>query len=129
MANPYGANRYKQTAVTTANRGDVLIMLYEAAIRNVTKAIDAIDNDRVAEKGEAIGKAHDIINELLNSLDFNVGGEVAQNLEQLYNFMTEQLITANMENQREPLDSVKEMLEELLDGWREAVKQVNENST
>jgi flagellar protein FliS len=123
MANNYGANQYKQTAVTTANRGQVLLMLYEAAIRNVKKASIAIEKKDIAAKGMAIGKAHDIINELMNTLDFEVGGNIARDLERLYNYMTEQLVKANIENSREVLQTIQKLLETLLEGWRGAVSQ------
>jgi flagellar secretion chaperone FliS len=125
MAGNYGANQYKQTAVKTANRGQVLIMLYEAAIQNVKKATVAIDKKQLAAKGMAILKAHDIINELLNTLDFEVGGNIARDLERLYNFIAEQLIKANIENSKEPLLAVQKIMENLLEGWRVAVEQVN----
>jgi flagellar protein FliS len=123
MANNFGANQYKQTAVKTANRGQIVIMLYEAAIQNVKKAAVAIDQKDIPGKGVAIGKAHDIINELLNTLDFEVGGNIAKDLERLYNFMTEQLVKANMEISKEPLQTVQKLLETLLDGWKGAVNQ------
>jgi flagellar protein FliS len=125
MSVKYGANAYRQTSVTTANRGQILLMLYEAAINNVKKATLAIERQDIQGKCTAIGKAHDIINELVNSLNFEVGGEVARNLERLYNFMTEQLVKANLENKKEPLQTIQKLLETLLDGWRGAVEQVN----
>jgi flagellar secretion chaperone FliS len=124
----YGANQYKQMAVKTANRGQILIMLYEAAVQNVKKATAAIDAKDIAGKGVAIGKVHDIINELLNTLDFEVGGQIAIDLERLYNFMTEQLIQANMDGSKEKLGSVQKLLETLLDGWRAAVIEANKGS-
>lgn len=130
MAGNHGANQYKQTAVKTANRGQILIMLYEAAIQNIKRAIIALDKDKidVQLKGASIGKAHDIINELLNTLDFDVGGNIATELERLYNFMTEQLVKANFENSKEPLVTVQNLLETLLSAWREAVDQVNKGT-
>lgn len=126
--NGYGANQYKNTAIKTANRGQLLIMLYEAAIKNVKKATLALEEKNHAQKGTAIGKAHDIINELSNTLDFEVGGDIARNLERLYNFMTEQLVKANIENNKEPLIAVQKLLETLLSAWREAVDQVNKGT-
>lgn len=120
----YGAKQYKQTAVTTASRGQVLIMLYEAAIRHVRRACDCIEKRDLAGKGVAIGKAHDIVNELATSLDFNVGGDIARELERLYNFMVEQLTKGNLDNDQAPLRSVEKLLGTLLEGWRGAVAQV-----
>jgi len=125
MAGNYGANQYKQTSIKTANRGQILIMLYETAIRNVKKASECIEKKDITGKGKAILKTHDIINELMNTLDFEVGGQIARDLERLYNFMAEQLIKANVENKKEPLQQVQKLMETLLEGWRVAVDQVN----
>ena len=125
MVGNYGANKYKQTSVKTANRGQLLIMLYESAIKHVKKASDSIERKDLAGKGQAIVKAHDIINELNNTLDFEVGGQIAKDLERLYHFMTDRLIKANIENVKEPLQEVQKLLETLLEGWRGAVDQVN----
>ena len=125
MSNNFGANQYKQTAVKTANRGQILLMLYEAAIKNVKMATLALDRKDIAAKGLHIGKAHDIINELTATLDFEVGGDIARNLERLYNFIVEQLVKANFENSKEPLAATQKILETLLEGWKVAVEQVN----
>jgi flagellar protein FliS len=123
--NKNGANQYKQMSIKTANRGQLLIMLYEAAIQNIRRAIAAIEKKDLSTKGILIGKAHDILNELTNTLDFEVGGQVATDLERLYNFIIEQLVKANVENSSEKLSSVNKILETLLSGWKEAVSQVN----
>lgn len=123
--NNYGANQYKRNAVTTANRGQILIMLYESAIQHIKKAQAAIDRKDIPAKGMAIGKTHDIVNELINSLNFEVGGDVAVNLERLYTFIIEQLVKANLENKKEPLIAAQKVMENLLSGWRVAVDQVN----
>ena len=121
----HGASQYKQTAVKTAGRGQILLMLYEAAIQNVKKATVALEKKDLSAKGLYIGKTHDIINELTNSLDFNQGGQIARDLERLYTFMTGQLVKANMENSKEPLIAIEKLLDTLLSGWRVAVEQVN----
>lgn len=128
MAGNYGANQYKSAQVMTANRGQILIMLYEAAIRNVKKASACIDQKDMAGKGAAIGKVHDIINELNNSLDHNVGGKIAADLERLYTFIVEQLMKANLSNSKEILQTVEKLLGTLLSGWRVAVEQANKGS-
>ncbi len=118
------ANQYKQTAIKTASPGQVLLMLYEGAIQHLRKAVDCMDKKDIAGKGKFIGKAHDIVNELTATLDFNVGGEIAKDLERLYNFISSQLIKANMENSKDTLVQVIKLLETLLAGWRGAVEQV-----
>lgn len=128
MSNNYGANQYKQMAVKTANRGQILLMLYESAIKNVKLASVAIDRKDLAAKGMHIGKVHDIINELTSTLNFEVGGDIARNLERLYNFMVEQLVKANIESSKECLATVLKLLETLHDGWKGAVDQVNKGT-
>jgi flagellar protein FliS len=128
MADNYGANQYKQTSIKTANRGQLLIMLYEAAIRNIKKSSAAIDRNDLQEKGLSIGRVHDILIELLNTLDFEAGGDIARDLERLYNFMIEQLVKANVENNKEPLILIQKLMDNLLGAWREAVTQVNKGS-
>lgn len=128
MSKNYGANQYKQTSITTANRGQILMMLYEAAIRHVKKATECIEKKDISGKGAAIGKAHDIINELVTTLDFDVGGQIARDLERLYNYMTEQLLKANLENSVVALKGVEKLLETLLEGWRGAVDQLGKGA-
>ncbi len=127
MAKPYGAQQYKQTQVMTANRGQLVVLLYEGAIKQVRKAADCVDRKDMVGKGVAIGRAHDIINELNSALDHSVGGKVSQDLENLYNFCVEQLLKANAENSRAPLESVGRILENLLEGWRGAVAELTKS--
>lgn len=129
MSNPYGANHYKEMSIKTAGRGQLLIMLYEGAIKNVKKAADAIDKKDIQAKGIAIGKAHDIVNELVNTLNFEVGGNIARDLERLYNYIIEQLVKANFENSKERLAEAQKIMETLLSGWKEALDQLNKSGT
>lgn len=117
-------NAYRQTAVTTASREQIMIMLYEAAIKHLKKAAECVTKKDVAGKGVAVGKAHDIINELSNSLDMSVGGDVAKNLERLYAFMVEQITQGNLNNDPAKFDQARKLLETLLEGWKGAVAQL-----
>lgn len=121
----YGLNKYKQTHVTTANRGQILLMLYEGAIRFTKIAITAIQKKNLAEKGTYILKVQDIINELTVTLNHDVGGDVSRELERLYNYMIDQLTEANLKNDTKPLEAILKLLETLYEGWRSAVQQVN----
>lgn len=125
MSGNYGANQYKQMQVKTASRGQLLIMLYEAAIKHTRKAAECIDRKDLSKKGEHIGKAHDILAELCNTLDHSVAGHISQDLERLYQFVIEQLVKANMENNSSILMNNIKILENLLSAWRVAVDQHN----
>ena len=119
-------NAYRQTAVTTASSEQVLIMLYEGAIKHLKKAAESCVTKDLAAKGVAVGKAHDIINELSNSLDFSVGGEIAKNLERLYGFAVDQIIQGNLNNDPAKFDAARKVLENLLEGWKGAITQLKQ---
>jgi len=118
----YGLGQYKKTSVETASREQILLMLYQAAIKNCKKAIDAIDNKDIAKKGEYIGKMQDIIVELSNSLDFEVGGDVAKELESLYDYLMYSSTQANINIDKQPLEACLNVLNTLYEGWTEAIK-------
>ena len=124
MSNNYGFNKYKQTSVTTANRGQVLLMLYESAIKHTKVAIEAVQAKQLAKKGESILKIQDIINELALTLNHDVGGNISKDLERLYNYMIEQITVANIKNEAKPLEVVLKLLETLYDGWKGAVSTI-----
>ena len=117
-------NVYRQTAVTTASKEQILIMLYEGAIKHLKKAAESCQKNDLSAKGVAVGKAHDILNELLNTLDFDVGGEIARKLESLYNYMIEEIMKGNLENDAKRFQTVQKLMENLLEGWKGAVAQV-----
>jgi flagellar secretion chaperone FliS len=115
-------NKYKKTSVESAGREKLLLMLYEGAIKFIKKAIIATDEKNIPARCENIGKAYDIVLELMNTLDFKVGGEVAVNLEQLYIFITDELTRANITGKVIHLNNVLKILETLYGGWKEAVE-------
>jgi flagellar protein FliS len=75
----------------------------------------------IAEKGLYIGKAQDIINELNNTLNHDVGGDISKELERLYDYMFDQTTQGNINNDPAPIEQTIKLLETLLEGWREAV--------
>jgi flagellar protein FliS len=113
--------KYKQTSVTSASREKLLLMMYEAAIKFTKKAVIACEIKDIGERGINIGRAYDIIMELNNTLNFEVGGEIAKNLESLYVYMTDQLTQANINGDPAPLHTVLKLLNTLNDGWIKAV--------
>lgn len=119
--------KYKTTAVTSASREKILLMLYEAAIKFVKLAITACEEKKVADRGTNIIKAYDIIMELNNTLDHKVGGDIAKNLEQLYMYMTDQLTKANMTGSVEALQNALKILETLYEGWQQAVEKIKKD--
>ena len=122
----YGLGAYKKTSVQTASKEQILLMLYQAAIKNCKKAIDAIEAKDVAKKGEFIGKLQDIVIELNNSLDFEVGGDIAKELSSLYDYVLYSSTQANIKIDSEPLEGCLNVLNTLYDGWASAIKTLRQ---
>lgn len=120
----YGLGAYKKTSIHTASKEQILLMLYQAAIKNCKKAIEAIEQKNLAKKGEHIGKLQDIVIELNNSLDFEVGGQIATELSSLYDYLLFASTQANIKIDKEPLGGCLNVLTTLYDGWSEAIKNL-----
>jgi len=118
MANP--ARAYLATQVETTTQGELLIMLYEAAIKFLKRAKIEIDNKDFAKKGIYISKAMAIIHELSESLNKEKGGAITPKLSQLYMFCTSQLVKANIRLDNKMIDEVIN----ILDGIRSAYAQI-----
>lgn len=124
-ANPYGGyNTYREVGVKTASQGKLVVMLYEGAVLNLEKAIALIDpmgkiqTSNIEAYGNYIQKVMDIISELQISLDMEKGGEIAKNLMSLYLFFNEELMNANINQDKEKVSSVLKMMSDLADAWR-----------
>ncbi|HEX2385610.1 MAG TPA: flagellar export chaperone FliS [Candidatus Binatia bacterium] len=103
------------------DKGAILLMLYNTAIELLEEAKTALERGDLAGKGVHISQAHAIISELLASLDFEVGGELAMNLENLYLFMLDQLMAAHIKNEPKALDAVLSILRPLYVSWEGAI--------
>ncbi len=125
----YGLGAYKKTSVQTASKEQILLMLYQAAIKNCKKAMEAIECKQIAEKGKYISKLQEIIIELSNSLDFEVGGEIATELSSLYDYILFSSTQANINIDKIPLESCLNVLNILYDGWKEAIKNLRQEGT
>lgn len=118
--NPHKA--YQKTQVTTASREKVLLMLYEGAIKFCKIAQVRMKEKNIAEKGKYIGKCLAIVTELMNTLDHKAGGQLAADLENLYLFMTDKLIEANLHNRIEDLEAVERLLTTLYGSWKDVIE-------
>ena len=113
-----GVETYQETAVITQNKGKLVVMLYEGAIKFLKMAIREIQAKNPELKGEYISKATDILFELNTVLDTEAGGEVAANLRKLYLFMGRHLAEANAKQDIGKIEEVIKLLEELNQGWK-----------
>jgi flagellar protein FliS len=113
-----GFHAYQETAITTQSRGRLIVMLYDGAIKFLRQAVLDLQRNDFAAKGEHIARAQDILYELNTVLDIEKGGQIAQNLRSLYNFMQRHLSEANIRKDPQMLKEVIGMLEELNQSWR-----------
>ncbi len=120
----YGLRSYKSSRANTASREDLLILLYEGAIRFLERAIKEKEAGRLSEHKMFLRRALAIITELQSTLNFEKGGELSVQLFELYGFMIHRITQANLSQNMEHVQIVIQNLNTLLEGWRDAVRQV-----
>lgn len=119
--NAYNVNQYQQNQVGTASPEQILLMLYDGAIRFTRRAITGIEEKNPEMKLSGVAKTMAIIAEFSNSLNHDIGGKIADDLDALYNFMMRELTSANLNNDIEKLRNVEKLLVDLRQTWGEAV--------
>ena len=116
-----GLGRYQDMKVQTASPAQIMIMLYDGAIRFSLQAKKKIEEKDYEAKGVFISKTQAIIDELMNSLDFTIAPELCTNLQQLYIYINERLTHANINLEADSMDEVIQLLNTLRDGWKQAL--------
>jgi len=119
-----GVNAYAkvglETGIAAASPHKLIVMLYDGAIVAILNGMTHMKAGNIEEKGKAISKAIQIIdNGLRASLDREVGGEIARNLDSLYEYMSSRLLTANLQNSTDILEEVRGLLADLRDTWKQ----------
>jgi len=112
---------YQQSAVNTSTPLQLVIMLYDGAIRNVKLGIEGIERDDIQKANRHLLKAQSVINELAGSL--NMQYPIAQLLLQIYDYMLRKLIEANIKKDKDPALEVLEHLSTLRDAWHQISKR------
>jgi flagellar secretion chaperone FliS len=118
---------YKTVATQTAAPGNLVLMLYDGALRFLERAVEAFTQDDPVEHNSGVNnnilRAQSIINELNVSLDMDAGGELADKLRALYNYFDQRLQEGNITKQQQPVDEVINRLSAIRDAWREMLHQ------
>ncbi len=117
-----GVNAYAkvgiETGVAAASPHKLIVMLFEGAMVAVATGLQQMKAGNIPAKGQAISKAILIIDSGLRaSLDKKAGGEIAESLDSLYEYMGNRLLLANLKNQPEILEEVHRLLSELKGAW------------
>ena len=109
---------YQAGTVTAQNKGRLIVLLYDGAIKFMTLAIKELEANNDEAKERYINKALDIIKELDVILSVNTGDEMASNLRKLYCVMTKQLAEANIKCDPQIIQGVIKLVEELNQSWK-----------
>ncbi len=112
-------NSYQQNSVTVESPTKLIEMLYEGILRFTSMAKRHMESNDIEKKIYYINRTTDIFTELLNSLDYDKGGEVAHYLSGLYTHQIKSLAQANIENDIEKIETVINVTKGLLEAWRE----------
>ncbi len=120
--NQYQQQQYQQNLINTATPEQILLMLYDGAIRFTRQAIMAGENGNQPEKLGRISKTLAIITEFSNTLNHEVGGQIAADLDGLYQFMIRELNGARKDDTGSKLKTVEGLLVDLRETWGQAVE-------
>ena len=120
---------YKETRIKTASQGQLIIMLYNEAVRQLDLALDLIrandagkkDPSKIEKISNAVVKTQEIVSELMVSLDFEQGGDIATNLFSLYTWFNRELMESNIKQDARRLSAVREHVDTLRTAWHEIV--------
>jgi len=125
----YGyAKAYRDTAVLTASPGQLVLMLFDGAIKSMALAREAFDRPKTDFKrletiNRQLLKAQSILAELQGGLDMKEGGEFAENMHRLYNYHMRRLFEANIRKEEKPVIEVEGLVRELRDAWAEMLSK------
>lgn len=116
--NPY--QKYQQQVVTTMTPGDMLLKLYDEAIKQIQIARIAIEQKNIPQMAAALDKSQRIIHYLKSTLDMRY--DVSSNLGKLYDFFSSQIVDANVKKTVKPLDDIEPLVQELRDTFDQCDK-------
>jgi flagellar protein FliS len=122
------ARTYRANAVLTASPGQLVLMLYDGALKALALAREAFgtsgdDPRRIQVINQQLLKAQAIIAELQNGLNLEAGGEFARTMQRLYDYHNRRLFEANLRKQVEPVIEVERLVRELRDAWAQMLSQ------
>jgi len=122
VSNGRAAQQYVQTQVRSSTPLELVVMLYDGALRASAAACDAMERRDIPARRIALSRAMAIISELQSTLDMERGGDIADQLDRLYTWMTSQLVDATIKQSADPIKDVRRMLEILRDAWQQIAK-------
>jgi flagellar protein FliS len=117
------ASSYLQTEVQSRTPLELVVMLYDGAIRFLSSARSAIERNDIAARREGISRALAVISELQSTLDMDQGGDMAKSLDSLYTYLNGRLIDASFKKDVQPIDEALKVLNTLRGAWADIAAQ------
>ncbi|MCI0508783.1 flagellar protein FliS [Chromohalobacter marismortui] len=115
-----------ESGVMSASPHQLIVMLFDGAQASIRAAKLHMEDGNAAAKGQAISKSLDIVNNgLAAALDHERGGEIAERLSSLYDYVARLLLRANLRNDQAALDEAAHLLEDIGSAWRDIAPQVD----
>jgi len=105
--------------VATANNVQLIQMLFDGLLESMVAARGHIQHNSIQDKSKAIARASRIVLGLQGVLDFNQGGDLAGNLNELYSYVTKRIFHINVRNDLEALDEIYGLMSEIREAWNE----------
>lgn len=130
MGNQNPLTTYHETKIKTASQGKLILILYDEAIKQLNTAIESLEsaNPKLDSVNNSIIRAQEMVTELMASLDFEKGREIANSLFNLYMFFNRQLMDANFKKDVSLLKPVVEMMGELRTAWVDVIQKEKQSS-
>jgi flagellar protein FliS len=120
---------YRETRIKTASQGQLIIELYNEAVKQLDYGLELIEQNtgekkvpgRIEKISKSILKTQEIVTELMVSLDFEQGGIIAKNLFSLYTWFNKELLAANISKDAQRISAVRNMMNDLRSAWVEII--------
>ncbi|GHV54535.1 flagellar protein FliS [Spirochaetia bacterium] len=133
MAITNALSAYRETRIKTASQGQLVIMLYDEAVKHLDRGLELLGTDASGKKdpgkiekiSKSILKTQEIITELMVSLDFEQGGDIAKNLFSLYTWFNRELLEANVKQDVRRITIIRNMVNELRGAWAEIIAKTS----
>ena len=137
MAYTNAISTYRETRVKTASQGQLIVMLYDEAVKHLDRGLEILNLNtggkqkpgNIEKITRSVLKAQEIITELIVSLDFEQGGDIAKNLFSLYTWFNKELLEANISHDAHRITSIRNQLSELRSAWVEIASKANSETT
>lgn len=122
MINKAALQQYSTVQISTVDRGRLLVMLYDGCINFLKLSKEGLENKDLPKFARFLSKAQAIISELMLTLDFEKGGEIAKDLDRIYDFALFYLTEANLEKSPEKISKVIGIVSTIAEAYRDIVE-------